>query len=116
MPVGDCYEAAGKWFMDNAMTGFGAPTDPDLRLVHGEVVGRGSLEGVSFGHAWIEDGDKVIDPSNDRMVEMPRSLYYALGSIDHIDNTHRYDVNTFRRRVTTHRHWGPWDLVTSTGL
>ena len=117
MPLGDCYEAAGKWFLDNAMNVFTAkPKDPDLRLVHGEVMGQGPLAGVGFGHAWVEDGDMVIDPSNDKLTRMPKQLYYLLGKIDRIDNVHRYDVPTFRRRIATYQHWGPWDLTTSTGL
>lgn len=61
---GDCYEAAAHYLLDHVL-GIGV-TNPNhgLRLVHGEVAGQGPLEGKTFGHAWIEDGDTVIDTSN----------------------------------------------------
>ena len=56
---GDCYEAAGKYMMDNCMMG-----GCSLILVHGEVQGQGHLGGVTYGHAWVLDGGTVIDVSN----------------------------------------------------
>ncbi|MAG24179.1 hypothetical protein CMI47_01240 [Candidatus Pacearchaeota archaeon] len=110
---GDCFEANGRYFMDHAVL---RGNDSSLRLVHGEVAGQGKLWGTRFGHAWVEDGDDVVDVSMGRDVRMPRILYYALGHIDQIDNLHKYDVPTFRERITEHEHWGPWDLQTSSGL
>jgi hypothetical protein len=109
--LGDCFEANGRYFMDAAAFPGGNNT---LHLVHGEVTGQGPLEGVKYGHAWIEDGNMVIDVSNGRTVRMPKATYYALGRIG--DNVHHYDAPAFRRKVMQHKHWGPWDLVTSTGL
>jgi hypothetical protein len=109
--LGDCFEANGRYFMDAAAFPGGNKT---LHLVHGEVTGQGPLEGVKYGHAWIEDGNMVIDVSNGRTVRMPKATYYALGRIG--DNVHHYDAPAFRRKVMQHKHWGPWDLVTSTGL
>lgn len=110
--TGDCYEANGRYFMDKSLYG----GDGNMRLVHGEVTGQGSLEGVNYGHAWVEDGNTVIDMSNGRAVRMPKAAYYALGNIEANDNMHKYTASEFRRNVLKHEHWGPWDLRTSTGL
>ena len=109
MALGDCYEAAGKYIMDKMLSG-----DEQLKLVHGEVTGQGPLEGVKYGHAWVEDGNNVIDVSNGRNIRLPKAVYYAIGQIG--DNVHRYTPKEFREKVTKYKHWGPWDLKTSTGL
>ena len=107
--TGDCYEANGKWFMENSLLG-----GKDMVLVHGEVTGQGPLDGVKYGHAWVEDGDTVIDVSNGKNLRIPKVLYYALGNIE--DNVHKYKSSDFRRKIMKYGHWGPWDLRTSTGL
>lgn len=101
---GDCYEAAANYMLNNA-------SNPNLRVVHGEVEGQGPLEGVTFGHAWIEDGDTVIDPSNGGNLRMPRADYYALGKIDQLNNTHVYGPQEAMRRMIETELYGPWDLV-----
>jgi len=110
---GDCYEANGRYFMDKSVF---PGKDKKLRLVHGEVCGSGPLEGVSYGHAWIEDGSTVIDVSNGRNLRLPKAVYYKIGCIDQIGNTKSYKPEEFRKKVMQHEHWGPWDLKTSTGL
>lgn len=108
--AGDCYEAAVHYILDHVL-GMGVKEpNHDLRLVHGEVAGQGPLEGVTYGHAWIEDGDTVIDTSNGRDIRMPRSLYYALGRIGELNNTHAYTPEEVRSKVLEHRIYGPWDL------
>ena len=106
---GDCYEANGREFMELSL-------NSRVRLVHGEVTGQGPLEGVNYGHAWIEDGNTVLDFSNGRTVRVPKPLYYAIGGIDRNDNYHVYDSKKFQDRITRFETWGPWDLKTSTGL
>ncbi len=105
---GNCYEAAGRYMMSHSSK------KGSLRLVHGEVTGQGALEGVKYGHAWVEDGNNVIDVSNGRDIRMPKAIYYALGQIR--DNVHRYTPQEFTDKIMKHEHWGPWDLKTSTGL
>ena len=78
---GDCYEAAGKYMMDNC----DVDGCEDLVLVHGEVGGQGALDGVRFGHAWVEKGGTVIDKSNGRNINMPKFVYYAIGQVQNID-------------------------------
>ena len=87
-----------------------------LRLVHAEVAGQGPLAGVTFGHAWVLDGDTVIDRSNGRDVVMPRQLYYALGHVDEIANEYVYSWSETRDKLREFEHYGPWDLETATGL
>ena len=125
--LGDCYEAGGKFMMANCL---GKPCN--YILVHGEVTGQGSIEGVKYGHCWIEDGDMVIDKSNGRNITMPRQVYYMLGGIgvpdmskwgkepDAMDtssaNLHKYKWEEVQQKILEFEHWGPWDLVTETGL
>lgn len=108
---GDCYEAAGKYMMDECLFG-----GCELILVHGEVAGQGALEGISYGHAWVLDGNTVVDRSNGRDVRLPQSVYYALGQIDHLDNVRKYSMEEMRRKILDSGHWGPWDLQTESGL
>jgi hypothetical protein len=107
---GDCYKANGDYFMDNAYH------EPNLRLVHGEVRGQGELQGITYGHCWCELNGDVLDFSNGRNIKIDKRVYYALGGIDHIDNLHVYDLNTFNKNIEKHGHWGPWDLKTKSGL
>ena len=111
--TGDCYEANGQYFMAHALF---PGDDKNLRLVHGEVCGQGPMLGTNFGHAWVEDGNTVIDVSNNRDIRMPKALYYMKGCIGLIENMHVYKPEEFRRKVLESGHWGPWDLHTSTGL
>lgn len=112
--TGDCYEAAGQYMMMKCQ--FGSPGCADLILVHGEVMGQGAIEGVSFGHAWIESNGMVIDKSNGRNLELPASLYYSVGKINEIGNVVKYSWEEARKKILEFEHWGPWDLETSSGL
>jgi hypothetical protein len=125
--LGDCYEAAGKYMMDNCLGGC------DLILIHGEVTGQGEISGIKYGHAWVEDGNTVIDKSNGRNVTMAKMMYYVLGKIGQPDmsswgnpnaagpvmtggNVHKYTWEQARAKILDHGHWGPWDLETESGL
>ena len=85
-------------------------------VADGEVAGQGVLEGMTYGHAWVLDGGTVIDKSNGRNLQLPQSLYYGLGRIDQIGNTHEYTWEQARKIIMEHEHWGPWDLATESGL
>ena len=110
---GDCYQAAIEYLWSKYA--FEKP-ETEIKIVHGEVAGQGPLEGLTFGHAWVEQGDVVVDPSNGRMVTMPRQLYYALGCISQINNMHAYDLEAVRRKILETKTYGPWDLKTASGL
>jgi hypothetical protein len=127
--TGDCYEAGGRYMMEKCSFG---KDDCSFVLVHGEVTGQGQLEGVKYGHCWIESGETVIDKSNGRDIEMPKMMYYMLGKIGQPDmenwgksanfmdtssaNIHKYTWKEAREAIVDNGHWGPWDLVTETGL
>ena len=118
---GDCFEAAGKLMMDLSMAG---EDMSDVRLVHGEVIGEGPVEGIKFGHAWVEKLNElpegfgkmewVLDYSNGGKTEMPKALYYCLGKI--AANTHHYTYPEMSSKCTEVENWGPWDLETESGL
>ena len=108
---GDCYEAAGKYIMDKCMFG-----SCSLILVHGEVMGQGKLGGITYGHAWILDGETVIDVSNGQNLKMPKQFYYAIGQIDNIANVYQYTWPEAREMIVRFEHWGPWELNTKSGL
>jgi hypothetical protein len=110
---GDCYEAAGNYMIEHCLH---SPVEQDLTLVHGEVCGQGPLEGVTYGHAWVEDGDWVVDNSNGKSRRIPKVLYYAMGNITDLNNLHRYTWAEARVKLVTTKIWGPWDLKTRTGL
>ena len=85
----------------------------DLRLVHGVVTGQGKLEGVRFGHAWIERGNTVYDHSNGRDIEMSKDAHYKLGHIeDAPGKLYRYTPEQTRQKMLEFEHFGPWDLET----
>ena len=108
---GDCYEAAAKLMTDICMFG-----SCDLVLVHGEVMGQGPLDGITYGHAWVLDGNMVVDRSNGGNVILPQPVYYSVGKIDEINNTHTYTWSEARKKLVEFEHYGPWDLITETGL
>jgi hypothetical protein len=110
---GDCYEAAGKFMMDECQLG---DSCEGLTLVHGEVMGQGPVAGIPFGHAWVLDGSTDIDKSNGRDIAMPMRVYYAIGQIDRIDNVIEYPWEEARTKILDYGHWGPWDLETESGL
>lgn len=119
MSKGDCYEAAGRYLLDH-------PTD-NLVLVHAEVTGQGAVHGVKFGHAFILDGNDVIDVSNGRNIRMDKNVYFVLGQIGEFNpktmqmdtrkgNVHYYTYKEALEKMGKYEHWGPWDLKTSSGL
>jgi len=101
---GDCYEISGRYITDHCFMG-----EKDLLLVHGEVTGQGAIEGILYGHAWIEKGGLVIDKSNGRDLQLPKELYYALGRIE---KTFKYNCEEARKKILQYKHWGPWELIT----
>lgn len=97
---GDCFVVALNTFLKNPRR---------YRLVHGVVTGQGPLEGVEYCHAWVLDGDTVIDntlPSNLR--KLPMDLYYMIGNIQ---ITREYDAEDVRDMLDEYETYGPWDPV-----
>lgn len=116
--TGDCYEAAATLFLTMCEYGRNSENVKNLRLVHAEVAGQGKLTGLRFGHAFVLmlDEDMVLDVSNGNSVFMAREKYYRLGRIDEIDNVVAYDFEEAAGLLVEVETYGPWDLVTSSGL
>ncbi len=56
--------------------------DKEHKLVHGMVNGQGALEGMRYGHCWVESRNTILDHSNGRKLELPIDVYYAIGRIN----------------------------------
>jgi predicted ABC-type ATPase len=115
---GNCYEKAGKMILY-------ANTKPYTKidyigkpyLVHAQVTGQGAIEGVKYGHAWIEDDAFVYDYSNKRKLKVPKALYYEIGQIIEQQPIHfKYTFEQARRKMNEIGHYGSWDLITESGL
>lgn len=104
---GDCYWTAGRFMTDTAKD------DTRYTLVHGMVNGQGSLSGLRFGHAWIEDGGIVIDNSNGKHKKYPKDLFYKVGKIVKSDNKYYNQTQTMVWMLKS-KHWGPWEMSGNT--
>ena len=79
------------------------------KLCHG--VGILQTDGKPFGHAWVEYGNKCIDKSNGKSIELPKKLYYALGNIPVKGHKiYKYSPEQAGLKMVRNKHWGPWDL------
>ena len=109
---GDCYEANGRTFMDLK--------SPTAKLVHADITPRlGKMTGRTYGHAWIEDGDKLVDHTTGSTImdliggfdDMPgenvssKSILYGIADPKNIK---KYDTKAFADMIRKHKHWGPW--------
>jgi hypothetical protein len=98
--AGDCYEAAAKFVIAQAKR-------PGIRLMHGEVTGTGgAVVCLRYGHAWVELGGAVIDPSNGRCLVATRRNYYAAGQVGAIRVYTPKEAIAFMLKT---RHYGPWE-------
>jgi hypothetical protein len=100
--MGDCYQAGGNLIMKF----FGKK---EYKLVHGMVSGQGSLSGVRFGHCWVESKSTVLDHSNGRKLEIPKQVYYMIGSIDPTECRY-YTAEQAAKFMVKKKHWGPWEI------
>jgi hypothetical protein len=89
---GECFRNVNRW---NAR--HGAKTD---LVVHGRITNG---EGRTFDHAWIERGDKAIDPTTG--VVMERDRYYAL--LDAKPDS-KYTSTQAILNLVRAGHHGPW--------
>ena len=97
---GNCFVVALNKFMEKPY---------QYTLVHGVVTGQGAIEGLQYCHAWVEDGNTVIDMTlPERMRKFPREVYYAIGKID---ITRKYSGKEVLDMVEKYMTYGPWDKV-----
>ncbi|PNX48689.1 MAG: hypothetical protein BV459_01825 [Thermoplasmata archaeon M11B2D] len=107
--LGDCYEVHAKYLLRNPNSG--------IVLVHGVVTGSGGdVFGIEYCHCWLEseDGEFVVDLSNNRTIELPAVVYYAIGHIDK-SKILRYSATDAEALMVEHGHYGPWELETPIG-
>lgn len=112
---GDCMSAAVNYMMRVYTTYFGKPIKSKTGkpiLVQALVYGQGTVKGLRFPHAWVEDGDTVIDQSNGRDIRMDKGVYYAIGGIKPKEKGayKQYDFVQMKKKLMSTGHYGPWDL------
>ncbi len=89
---GDCFRNANKW---NAK--YGLKTD---KVIHGQVT---NVEGKTFAHAWIERGDKVVDPTTG--AALSKDKYYEL--LKAKPESSYSSIEAVRNQIKAGHH-GPW--------
>jgi hypothetical protein len=117
---GDCYEIAGKIAMSNPLE-LQRMKMPEFKgkpyVVHAQVIGQGDIEGLKYGHAWVEDDLFVYDFSNGRRIIFPKELYYILGGVETKKPRYfKYSFDEARKLMVKTGHYGSWDLITESGL
>jgi hypothetical protein len=111
---GNCYDAAVTLAMNADELGL-----QNVRIIQATVMGRGELEGVRFGHSWVEaDGQGVDHPqagtvmfrnaydwSSGNSVVMPDALYRHLGQAQDV---HEYTTDEAIGEMVRTGFYGPW--------
>lgn len=98
---GDAFESAINYMLNGSML----QNRSNLVLVHGKVTGQGPIRGVVYLHAWVEDGDEVIDVSDGKNAKMSKFLYYSIGNIK---DTYKYTVDVMINNILKFKTMGPW--------
>lgn len=101
--LGDCYPAGGRLIMQY----FG---QDEYKLVHGMVNGQGALQGMRYGHCWVESESRVLDHSNGRKLDIQKAVYYAMGRIDP-DECLYYTASEATKFMADKGTWGPWEMT-----
>lgn len=102
--LGNCFQYAAQYML--------RARGKDMLLVHSYATGTGvQNKGIRFSHAWIEDGDIVIDPSESKTdpIIARKEKYYMAGKIK-ADEGVRYTIDEMIDKMTKHENYGPWDL------
>ncbi len=103
--MGNCYRAAVTLAMDARALGL-----VNVAVIQGTLMGEGSLEGVRFGHSWVEaniPGETTrvaIDYSSGNSLIMDRDAFRFL---QQAQDVHEYDVSEAESLSAT-GDYGPW--------
>jgi len=118
---GDCFTQAFEYMLNE-----GVMKGRDLTLVHALIQPiMGPLAGVEYGHAWVEEGDKIIDTSRQNQT-MDKQTYYLLGGLLNMptqqdimsgntglspkeEKIHRYSTEDAKKLAVQHGYMGPWE-------
>ena len=116
---GNCYEMSGKIAMGKSY-GYDVP-EIDFYgtpyVVHAQVEGQARIEGLKYGHSWIEDDLFVYDYSNGNELIIPKKQYYNLGNVKMVEPLYfKYTFKEALRKMVDTGHYGSWDLKTESGL
>jgi hypothetical protein len=99
---GDCYVVHAEAVIGDRQ---------DFTLVHGMVSGQMELEGLRYGHCWLEKHGWVFDFSNDSFFVMPVKTYYRVGEIkNEPGQLHKYSSEEADEMMSIHETYGPWEL------
>jgi 8-oxo-dGTP pyrophosphatase MutT (NUDIX family) len=106
---GDCYLVAGQLALEIKNEKIDYKGTP--YLVHAEVK-HSAIEGLRFGHAFIEDDENVYDFSNNREIILPKQLYYYFGDINPRDKKkyRKYTFEEAREKMLSTGNYGCWDI------
>ena len=106
---GDCYLVAGQIAMEIRSKKIDYKGTP--YLVHAEVR-HSQIDGLRYGHAFIEDDENVYDFSNNREIIMPKQIYYYFGDINPRDKKkyRKYTFKQAREKMLSTGNYGCWDI------
>jgi len=116
-PKGDCYKVTGVLAINNSdqigdYKFIGTPY-----VIHAEVTGQGSINGIRYGHAWIEDDIYAYDYSNGFKLMAPKALYHKWGNVKtQPGKFYKYTFREAKEKMYDLEHYGPWDLETESGF
>ena len=99
--LGDCYEANGRWFLNNGFD------HKDMVLVHGVAILQ--TDNKPFGHCWLEDQKYCYDHSNGRNLKFSKRDFYIIGRIPVKGwPLHKYSMKEMNEMLCKYEHWGTW--------
>jgi len=114
---GDCFTDAFEYiFQEGVLKG-----KNNLVIVHAIIRPlMGELAGVEFGHAWVEDGDTIIDTSRNNEQIEKQNYYLFAGLLEmptmesqqfkiKTNKIKTYSVEDAKRLAVEHGYYGPWD-------
>jgi uncharacterized membrane protein (UPF0127 family) len=117
-PTGNCYQLASAWVLssnmgDNSFNAEGAELVDEggklpssAKVVHGyPTLQRAPYK--KYGHAWVEVGNTVYDPTHEPILKQPKAIYYQIGNIDESENNY-FQYKDIMNQIVKMNHWGPW--------
>tara|TARA_R110000803_G_scaffold42438_3_gene90991 strand:- start:620 stop:1024 length:405 start_codon:yes stop_codon:yes gene_type:complete len=106
LKLGNCYQTAYSYVFDEYIKN----SKTRVLLVHADVTGTGGeVVGMCYGHAFVLDGNMVIDTEATirlgKEIKMPYERYVDLGNVT---NEQIYTVSEAMQYAMISGHYGPW--------